>query len=666
MASSTSAAGSATRLEAAHGLVRRGGTALLGILALLPLYSFLLAEPNLANRVVPVAMVVGAIVNPSAALLVCAGLLPLNGPIGAMLGSAVDLGEPVTLAFLAGWLLRTAFESRAGANRVAPDVIRPTVLLSVVVAASCAVQLFVIQLWVDYPWGFLRAVAQFVTRDYFRDRATFDVVATGGFWLEGLGLFVAAVTLARRQPALRRRILAMTAAGASGVAALNLNRLMSVSLRSGTTWTVLRESVQHLRVSAVFPDFNAAGSYLAMAFLILAGLAIARPPAGSRHPAARVAWVALLPGVALSLWLTGSRAALVAVAPGALLFVPFGRRWRRPLAVGGGVALVSALVLAPTLTARFDLPETTGRSLQQAFGFRRMMARAALHLTSTHPVFGVGVGAFPGYSSEFIDPPLRQVLPRENAHNNFLQLLAELGVAGFAPFVWLLVAVARLVAAETRAGPTDGAVVGAGGGVLAFCLTSLAGQPLLVQEAALAFWIALGVLGSLPGDTGSAGLGRRWTATGQRWPRALMAAAVLATVASVPVRGHVAVRDATLDTASIGLSAWDVDAQGSHYRRLLGPAQFFVPTSAAFLSLPVRLEAGAHEAELEIRLDGQLANRVRVSGTEWATIETLLPADGENRRYRPVQIAVVAPRGSTDQPQSAGVQLGWPAYSVRN
>lgn len=396
MASSTSAAGSATRLEAAHGLVRRGGTALLGILALLPLYSFLLAEPNLANRVVPVAMVVGAIVNPSAALLVCAGLLPLNGPIGAMLGSAVDLGEPVTLAFLAGWLLRTAFESRAGANRVAPDVIRPTVLLSVVVAASCAVQLFVIQLWVDYPWGFLRAVAQFVTRDYFRDRATFDVVATGGFWLEGLGLFVAAVTLARRQPALRRRILAMTAAGASGVAALNLNRLMSVSLRSGTTWTVLRESVQHLRVSAVFPDFNAAGSYLAMAFLILAGLAIARPPAGSRHPAARVAWVALLPGVALSLWLTGSRAALVAVAPGALLFVPFGRRWRRPLAVGGGVALVSALVLAPTLTARFDLPETTGRLLQQAFGFRRMMARAALHLTSTHPVFGVGVGAFPG------------------------------------------------------------------------------------------------------------------------------------------------------------------------------------------------------------------------------------------------------------------------------
>jgi thiol-disulfide isomerase/thioredoxin len=42
-------------------------------------------------------------------------------------------------------------------------------------------------------------------------------------------------------------------------------------------------------------------------------------------------------------------------------------------------------------------------------------------------VFGVGVGMFYARSSAFISPAFQAVVPRENAHNNYLQILAELG-----------------------------------------------------------------------------------------------------------------------------------------------------------------------------------------------------------------------------------------------
>jgi O-antigen ligase len=647
-------------------VARRGGVVLLGVLACLPVCSFAISEPGLIARLVPVAMALGAALNPAGALLVCAGLLPISGPLGALIGSSNNLGEPVTLAFLGGWLVGTAFRPPAGGDPVAQAVVRPAALLGVVVAASCAVQLFVTQLWVDYPWPFLRTILAFVARDYFRDRSTFDVVAWAYYWLEGLGLLAAAIVLARRRRDLGYRILAMTAAGAAGVAVLSLNRLVTVSLRSGMFWRALRSYAQDLRISAAFPDYNAAGSYLAMGLLVLVGLSVGSRLNGARRPGvARLAWMALVPVVAASLWLTGSRAALAAVAPGAVLLLPVGRRWRRSLAVGGAVlALVAGFLSMPVITARFNPPEATGRSLQNAIGFRRLMALGALHLAATHPVFGVGAGTFPAYSTDFIEPILRPTMPRENAHNNLLQLAAELGLAGFVPFAWVLVAVAGLVGRDVRAGPVDGVLVGAAGGIVAFCLTALAGQPWLVEEPAFAFWTVLGAVGGLAGSRLAPEVERRFASTG-RWRYRLVSAAMLVTLASIPVRGHSAVAEATLDTASIGLSGWEVDATGDHYRTLLGPAQFFVPTNAAFLRLPVRLETGARETELEIRLDGQLANRVRVQRSAWTDIETMLPADRQGRRYRPVQVAVTAPPSPKDPGGPTGVQLGLPAYTAR-
>ena len=82
---------------------------------------------------------------------------------------------------------------------------------------------------------------------------------------------------------------------------------------------------------------------------------------------------------------------------------------------------------------------------------------------------------------------------RENAHNNFLQIAAELGAVGIAAFLALLAACAGSACGgrcAARDGP-DPLLAGAGAGAGAFVLTCLAGHPLLTSETAYPFWIVL-------------------------------------------------------------------------------------------------------------------------------------------------------------------------------
>ena len=105
-------------------------------------------------------------------------------------------------------------------------------------------------------------------------------------------------------------------------------------------------------------------------------------------------------------------------------------------------------------------------------------------------------------SGEFGSPELLRIFPRagsENAHNNFLQILAELGLVGFA--IDRLAARARGHACEgvparrSRRSPS----LGNRGGLAAFVLTWLAGHPLLLDEPAFTFWVMLGAAAGVAG-----------------------------------------------------------------------------------------------------------------------------------------------------------------------
>ena len=501
--------------RAARRAVRASVALALASLAALLLWSYVTSEPVGTARTLVAAMAVLTLASPAAGLLVCAGLLPLTGPLSALLGtqSAFSIGEPFVLAFLAAWLVRAAGWAAA------PDVTRrrflaPAVVLALVVAASAAVQVVNVLAAVADSERPAPGVLHFIVTDYFRSRAPFGAIPAAAFFLEGLGLFAAAVSIGRRVDGFGGRLLATVAVGATGVGALSIVRLITVSLRQSDAWTAMLQHLGTIRISAAFPDPNAAGSYLAMGLLAATGVAVeALDPAqgasgGRRTRRSSALWLAAVPVIASGLWLTGSRAAILAAAAASIVLVPLARRAPRWLRLGGAAAIAIALVAAlPFAAQRLNPPTGSGRALPRAFSIRVEMTRTAGRMIGAHPLFGVGIGQFYDRSAEYVTPAFRRVVSRENAHNNFLQILAELGVAGFVPFAWVLGAVAWSALRSWHSGRARAAGTGGAAGLVAFVLTWFAGHPLLIFEVATAFWLVLGAVAALAttGEAGSEG-----------------------------------------------------------------------------------------------------------------------------------------------------------------
>jgi len=518
----------------------------LAVLAALPLWSFFGVETVLAARALVVAMAALAVAAPASGLLVCAGLLPLTGPLSACLGSQApfSIGEPLVLAFLAGWLVRIAVAPGAPARAERRGILAPAIALAAVVAASAVVQLNAIQ--PDIVRFGPRAATAFglAVTDYFRGRPAFGAMPAAAFFLEGLGLFAAAVMTGLRITDFGTRLLSTVSIGAAGVGAFSVVRLVTVSLRQTDVWAALAQYIETLRISAAFPDPNAAGSYLAMALLTAVGVGVGTqiaPPEAGRGVRGRrldLLRLAAIPLIASGLWLTGSRAALVAVVAAAVLLVPLARRAPRWLVRSAALAVILALAaMLPFAAERLNPPTATGRALPRAFSIRVEMARTAGRMIASHPVFGVGVGAFFGRSAEYVTPAFREIVPRENAHNNFLQVLAEVGIIGFVPFVWVLGSVAWSVVRSWRAGRLPAAAVGGAAGLAAFVMTWLSGHPLLIFEVATAFWLVLGAVGVLAilDVAEPAGPERRSRLRAGEWTAVVLA---IAAIASVPFRGR--------------------------------------------------------------------------------------------------------------------------------
>ncbi len=537
-----------SRNDSASGVLGAGRSVAalaLAVLAALPLWSFFGVETVLAARVLVAAMAALAAAAPASGLLVCAGLLPLTGPLSALLGSEApfSIGEPLVLAFLVGWLLRMSAAPGPTAGVPRRGGLAPAIALAVVVTASVVVQFDAAQADIVRSGPAAATALDFIISDYFRNRPAVGAIPAAALFLEGLGLFAAAAVTGVRVRGFGTRLMGMVSIGAAGVGAFSILRLMTVSLRQADPWAALAQHIETIRISAAFPDPNAAGSYLAMGLLVAVGVGVGpwiEPPGADRAGWGRrldLLWLAAIPAIASGLWLTGSRAALAAVVAASALLVPLALRASRGFVRSATLAVVLALVaLLPFAAGRLSPPEATGRALPRAFGIRVEMARASGRMIASHPVFGVGIGAFFQRSAEYVTPAFREISPRENAHNNFLQVLAELGLVGFVPFVGVIGAVAWSVVRSWRAGRLPAAAVGGSAGLVAFIMTWMAGHPLLIFEVATAFWLVLGAVAALvmaDGEAPRPGGPSRLHAG--EWVVLLLAAAA---VVSVPFRGR--------------------------------------------------------------------------------------------------------------------------------
>lgn len=283
--------------------------------------------------------------------------------------------------------------------------------------------------------------------------------------------------------------------------------------------------------SYLFVHNNMAAGYVAMLVPPALALALAR-----RHLVGRLPALFALAVLFSYLVLLGSRAGLAVALLGLpivvllLLMRPLVRRLRPPGPLAGVVliVLVTALPLSQTVRglakdAFYRAVETFDLELGDT-AFRMLLWRKTLALVAEDPWRGVGAGNF---VVEF--PRFERVgEAKPHAHNDGLQVLAELGLPGLFLFLGMLYAglVAALrVLVEAREPRVYAAGTAVFGGLLAFVVAGLVEVPFALGATGALLSVLLGLAGALDP--------RRRTASAANWRRGAAVLALVLGLASV-------------------------------------------------------------------------------------------------------------------------------------
>jgi O-antigen ligase len=263
-----------------------------------------------------------------------------------------------------------------------------------------------------------------------------------------------------------------------------------------------------VRTHATLDDPNALASFLVLGAGVAAGAVWALRDSG--RALGGLAWTALVLSL-MALPSTGSRTGLAALPIAGVLTLamlplrlfpdlPRARRWRRVAWILiGGLAVVAAVWIAALRTVPVETavtpPDTLARavaetvvptqSLDQTLKGRTRIWAAAVEFSREEPILGIGVGQFPRRYGA-----VKGSHGPENAHNFFLQVLAESGVVGISGLIALLVAIgAALRALLSVSGIAEARLIaGVTWGVIAFALTWMTSHPLLTVSNQL--WLA--------------------------------------------------------------------------------------------------------------------------------------------------------------------------------
>jgi O-antigen ligase len=148
-----------------------------------------------------------------------------------------------------------------------------------------------------------------------------------------------------------------------------------------------------------------------------------------------------------TVFLSGSRGGMLAIFIELAVFALVLLRLRKSIRIAIGVVafavvLVSLLIwLGGTeLTSRVSSISKETRT-ELSGGIRLSIDRDAIHMFRDKPVFGWGLGTFP-----VIYPQYRTFYTNffvNEAHNDYLQLLCEMGLLGFATMLWFVIVLYR-------------------------------------------------------------------------------------------------------------------------------------------------------------------------------------------------------------------------------
>ena len=552
------------------------------------------------------ALLLLSLARPREAILVLAGLGPVSTSLSSLLHSPRP-GWSLLAAML--WAVVTGLLVRMPRH----DTLRlklPALALGAVVVGSAVVAIAGDPLYITGYAGARGAAAALLSGEWFE--WTWPWVPLHLAMFAALPLYVAAgiESAVRSDRAFGVRLCSMLVAGHAAAIGIGLIRFASATIREDDVLSAWFRILWNVRYHSEY-DINAAGSILVI--VTCAGIGLT---AAVRHRVLAFAGVVVaLTGV----WMTGSRAALVALAA-TLVMKPVldaimaagPRAWRRAMAAVG-IAAIAGLALYASYPASRNVPTSV------AYESRLIMLRTAWHAGLSHPVFGLGIGLLPKRGIEFGSADMERLAgvqgTRENAHNQYLQIFAELGLLGVVVMAWLIGSLGLVQGLRAQ---TDPLLAWTGWGLVASLLTWILGHPLLVPEAAVAFWLFVGLVAGM--SPAPSALTRGWAAA-----RAAGVVLLIFAVLSIPWRVVQTTRAAALEHQGLGVSdTWE--HEGDLRYRLAGSRfSLFLPASAV-IALPLRAaQPDAGRAIVEIYLRDILVDRAEITADAWRRVTIRMP-----------------------------------------
>jgi hypothetical protein len=319
-----------------------------------------------------------------------------------------------------------------------------------VVLAATAVALAVRMLRGDHPPAppFLLAlpIAAFVTFAAISFLWTWDEREGGIALAFFIFPFVAGLGIVCRSPLtawLPRALVVTLVALGSLFAAIGLWQAHTRTLFFAPSLEVANAYTTFFRVTSLFKDPSLYGRYLVVPIVVLLVIVL-----GRRN---RIAESAVLTGVIAflfaGLFFSYSQSSFVALfaATAVIAFVTGDKRFRMILIACAAAATLAAGAFAATaIEGRSARDVTSGRSRLVSITFEAFKLR---------PLVGVGIGGQPRASADAIG---RRTSKRSASHTTPLTMLADLGVVGFALYVWMLAAVCWGLILVTRTDRTLG------------------------------------------------------------------------------------------------------------------------------------------------------------------------------------------------------------------
>ncbi len=212
-----------------------------------------------------------------------------------------------------------------------------------------------------------------------------------------------------------------------------------------TNWVIVGEGVR--RILAVYGSPNNLALYLDRVLPILVALIVFGGSESDRATSTltsilslsgrgrRLAYALAAIPIALCLYLTYSRAALLFGLPAGLAFIALvsGRRARIGL---GALFIVGIIALVPFMqTERWQSLFQTGTGT----GFFRVSVwQSAIEMIRDHPIFGVGLDNFLYEYPKYIKPEAWREPNLSHPHNIILDFWARMGILGVIALAWMV------------------------------------------------------------------------------------------------------------------------------------------------------------------------------------------------------------------------------------